>query len=206
MDQDELRRKRLLALGSRPYAGAAGFLGGKPGSASSHAYSPYTAPSSREVIDLTGSSPDYSGGDDDEASLRLAMELDAQFKAEAGIADPGPLPYSPPRRAYSQPGPASLVSPIDGDERLALQLQAEFNRENEEVLLFEEPRPLYEEAPNFASSETEASMDSVSFHDFTREVKGRSCTHCRIKFLQAETDVGNYFKQWTNRQCKIAFQ
>ncbi|OCL11444.1 hypothetical protein AOQ84DRAFT_353041 [Glonium stellatum] len=177
-----------------------GFLSSKSNDASSQAYPSYAAPASHEVIDLTNSPLGHPNEDDDEASLRLAMKLDAEFKAEAGIADPGPLPYNPPRRAYSHPGPASLALPIDNDERLALQLQEEFDRENEKALLFKESDSSYPEAPNF-TSEIGTPMDSVSFQDFTHEIKGRACVRCRTKFLQAETDLTNHFKQWTNGQA-----
>lgn len=145
----------------------------------------------------------YSGlpENDEEASLRLARQLDAELNAA--------------------PKSTSLNPDYDASLALAMQLEAEWNSLQGQVN-FEEQSTFANNTPDTASLSPFSAPPEVSLrggggnshqqaassgtfrtlNDFISYLRARKCTQCSTLLIQGQTDVDSLFNSWLAGQGK----
>lgn len=149
--------------------------------------------------------PTHSSNDD-EASLRLAMQLDAEWN-QGGATSP---PKSPRRDAD-----------YDASLALALQLNDEFNHpeysEADDEISYAPPlddgTKVYSFPPGEATlrggagdlaSQTSASRTIGTLKDFINIVASRKCSKCNAGLIGSTADVDKLFKGWVKEGVDIS--
>jgi len=142
--------------------------------------------------------------DDDEASLRLAVQLDAELNGHCSVHSPAPVPLHQPD--------------LDADLAFAIKLDYELNqseqtRPTESVDLTGSSSPLFLPAsspPSFlrggGKEDTEMSKPKSlsTLKDFLDTVVARRCTKCNTQLVSSATDVEKLFQPWvdgTGKSC-----
>lgn len=145
--------------------------------------------------------------EDEEASLRLAMQLDAELNERSHRA-----PSSPPRDAH-----------YDASLALAMQLEAEWNGPQEQDQAdVETQSPFAADAISMTSlspfstipqvslrggagdyrQQTTATGTFMTLKDFITFIAGKKCHKCNTALIQGQTDVESLFKSWLAGQGK----